>query len=355
MKRIRWIDTVRGIAILAVIVGHSLQQTDNGLLNQYIYAVHMPIFFILSGYLYREKGYKREFTNGLKNLVVPYAFTALMVIILGLLTPYSFHILKAQFPDFQSAIKGSLYGAGDVGKYAFFQNIQPIGAIWFLLAMFLAIQIFNVLMRITKDVYHREFVRFVFFSTCGVVGFEIGQVYLLPWSLNAAFLVQVFLYMGYLMKKWRLPYKISWLLLLISFGLWTVSASQGFLSVVTTRSPNMLVSIVGAFGGAVCLIQFGKWLSRFKKMGSFLQKCGHYSIIIFCFHLIDLDAFNVGGVLAARMNNSVGPNVAAIIVIVYHLIIPLMAMYTIKWVPIVRSIYLSREYPFLKRSIDNSK
>lgn len=40
-----WIDCARGIAILLVIVGH----TVSGVLSGAIYSFHMPLFFIFSG------------------------------------------------------------------------------------------------------------------------------------------------------------------------------------------------------------------------------------------------------------------------------------------------------------------
>lgn len=45
----RWIDTCCGIRILSVVLGHC-----NPPFRNLIYAFHMPLFFILSGYLYKE-------------------------------------------------------------------------------------------------------------------------------------------------------------------------------------------------------------------------------------------------------------------------------------------------------------
>ncbi|MGV3119497.1 acyltransferase family protein [Lactiplantibacillus argentoratensis] len=53
-KRIEWIDIARGITMISVVIGHSLYGYNNGLLSHFIYTFHMPIFFILTGYLYDE-------------------------------------------------------------------------------------------------------------------------------------------------------------------------------------------------------------------------------------------------------------------------------------------------------------
>lgn len=53
-KRIQWVDIVKGIkgiAILAMITGHSLTGAPGeNLLTLLIYSFHMPIFFIMSGF-----------------------------------------------------------------------------------------------------------------------------------------------------------------------------------------------------------------------------------------------------------------------------------------------------------------
>jgi fucose 4-O-acetylase-like acetyltransferase len=53
--RLPWIDICRGIAILLVVLGHALQFTvanfDENIAFRLIYAVHMPLFICISGYV----------------------------------------------------------------------------------------------------------------------------------------------------------------------------------------------------------------------------------------------------------------------------------------------------------------
>lgn len=48
-KRITWIDTVRGGAMICVVLGH----LGVGFINDIVYAFHMPVFFMLTGYMVR--------------------------------------------------------------------------------------------------------------------------------------------------------------------------------------------------------------------------------------------------------------------------------------------------------------
>ena len=75
-KRISWIDTAKGIGILFVVLGHYIQtlyvKSEGGQFTFYwIYSFHMPLFFFLSGLVYKHKKW-RSFLHGLlKNLLIP--------------------------------------------------------------------------------------------------------------------------------------------------------------------------------------------------------------------------------------------------------------------------------------------
>ncbi len=58
-QRIQWIDAVKGLLILSVILGHAIQETlkvrgigfEDNLWRNIIYSFHMPAFMAISGYL----------------------------------------------------------------------------------------------------------------------------------------------------------------------------------------------------------------------------------------------------------------------------------------------------------------
>ena len=77
-QRIGWIDVTKGIAILLVILGHSLVGLK---INDYIFAFHMPVFFITSGILFRPKSIPAVIKKNAQKLLIPYGITAVFVII----------------------------------------------------------------------------------------------------------------------------------------------------------------------------------------------------------------------------------------------------------------------------------
>lgn len=49
-NRIKFLDIAKGIAILAIIAGH----TGPDWVKQFVFTFHVPVFFIISGYFLKE-------------------------------------------------------------------------------------------------------------------------------------------------------------------------------------------------------------------------------------------------------------------------------------------------------------
>jgi len=58
-KRILYFDIAKGIAILAVIIGHLGGLPD--ILGRFIFSFHMPLFFLISGYFMKPMSMKGIF------------------------------------------------------------------------------------------------------------------------------------------------------------------------------------------------------------------------------------------------------------------------------------------------------
>lgn len=142
MKRIRFFDIAKGMAILAVILGHSAIEANLFMPHrtaQIIVAIcfsfHMPLFFILSGYFMHPER-KFRWAKESKQLLCTYAVTALCVLIgvtcMATLNHESRVLALRQWG------MAALYGSGDVSDLTLWPVDFRIGAIWFLLALFWA-------------------------------------------------------------------------------------------------------------------------------------------------------------------------------------------------------------------------
>lgn len=74
-RRLQYVDITKGIAIIAVIVGHvamsySSKSVFAWRVEAACFTFHMPLFFILSGYFLKPDKY--SFRRDVRHLIVPY-------------------------------------------------------------------------------------------------------------------------------------------------------------------------------------------------------------------------------------------------------------------------------------------
>jgi fucose 4-O-acetylase-like acetyltransferase len=84
-KRMPWIDALKGIGMLAVIAGHILPTPVHDL----VYTFHMPLFFFISGYLFRPKGIARTL-DLVRSLVLPTISSVILILLFFLVAPSFF-------------------------------------------------------------------------------------------------------------------------------------------------------------------------------------------------------------------------------------------------------------------------
>lgn len=140
-NRIASLDTAKGIAILAVILGHYFQEFSPDKMN-IVYCFHMPLFFLISGYcLSINKTFKDFAKSKIHRLLIPYAVTA---VIWGCLQTLKSFIKNGALDGVKQAIKciyAILYGGGQgQGSFYLTKSLEwkaigcEVGMLWFLLA-----------------------------------------------------------------------------------------------------------------------------------------------------------------------------------------------------------------------------
>ena len=86
-KRIEWVDIAKGIAILLVIIGHTVK--FGSLSRNIIFSFHMPLFFILSGYTFRPATNAKTFFKHLRknflHLILPCLGVSLFIVTYNIL------------------------------------------------------------------------------------------------------------------------------------------------------------------------------------------------------------------------------------------------------------------------------
>lgn len=91
------LDSVKTILIFMVVLGHTLQSRDVGILNSinvsikvFIFSFHMPLFIIISGYFFNTKASTKTFFKRLVEILASYVvFQAIRVVLSGNFGIYS--------------------------------------------------------------------------------------------------------------------------------------------------------------------------------------------------------------------------------------------------------------------------
>ena len=97
--RVLWVDILKGLLILLVILGHV---TSNVHIKNYISTFYMPCFFILSGWFMKKNGNVCTFVKKrIKSILFPYIFFSLIWIAFSFLKKF---IIESDFDIFKALI-----------------------------------------------------------------------------------------------------------------------------------------------------------------------------------------------------------------------------------------------------------
>ena len=196
-----YIDLCKAIGILLVILGHTYGIPD--LLYKIIYSFHMPLFFIISGFLYNEKKYSQYkllnfIIKRFKNYLIPYFAFGFINLFLQIL--WNIFILKENITlDF---ILHNLKGI--ILCYSDKSNMPNCSPIWFLMCLFVSSIIFFIILKYANSFSLYIFI-FCMFSSYFIYLFAN---YNIPWKISTSLMAVFFMYLGYIIRKYSIIDKI---------------------------------------------------------------------------------------------------------------------------------------------------
>ncbi len=289
-KRLHYVDIARGIAMFLIVLGHSisLNSTHSFPIYRIIYFINVPIFFVLSGYMFKIKE-RESFFDFIKKkflrIMLPYFFWAFLFLV-----PY--YIFGHDVAD-QLQPKSSFNILGQIGEI-FYGNgtnnsLQQNAPLWFLPALFTTEVLFYFIIHIIKN----RKMEIVIFAATLLIGFFctfFARKIYLPWGLNSALTIGCFFYFGYLLKKWQIIeqlkttrhsiYAIVICLLLcgivICFNVPTNVSWRGY------NYLNYFLTITSGFTSALAIILVSKLINKNKP----IENVGRNTMGILIFHKI---------------------------------------------------------------------
>ncbi len=194
-NRISWVDTLKAIGILSVILGHI--QTP---FTAFIFSWHMPLFFFIAGFFIKYDISSREFiTKDFKRLMIPYFIFSILALIIETLKRLS---INKENLDYFFELKG-------IFLYMDYPNLINTYAfvLWFLPALFLGRFLIHLLgKKIKSIVMQLLIVSFLFYSS-----FHLDLYFAIDNAFNSA----LFIFLGSIFYKLYKDEKILYTLILI--------------------------------------------------------------------------------------------------------------------------------------------
>ncbi len=271
-ERLNYIDIARGFGILLVVFSHS---GGEELFMPFVGGVFIPLFFILSGMTFVDRGQSlwEYAVRKLRRLLVPY-----LIFNLALLLFYR-HFSTMD-------VLGVLYSRYCLYPFHMEENIFFMNSgnapMWFLTALFTACLAFWALLRSGRYVWGM------------VVGYLLLTYILqflpilLPWSIDSAFLFALFIFIGTKLRSLNLAnIKGTYtLLLLVGYLFLCVFNGTPNLS-VRVYAHSFLWIILTAVIGTLLILRLSQYVEN-TFLNSLMADIGRHSLTIFCVQMVFL-------------------------------------------------------------------
>lgn len=332
-RREKAFDIAKGIGMLAVILGHMSIPAKMG---DFIFSFHMPLFFLINGYFFKKKEISniKYVMTKIKTLILPYIMTCILVILFSTFFQLRQGVeMTGILENAKSWLLASIYGSGTFTHFLKW-NFRIIGAIWFLLAMFWADVIFHFLLK-SKNPY-------VWGTILSLVGYFTAKRIWLPMSIQAGLSAIFFIQIGYFVKQKNLlkTYEENRQLFCLSVIFWSLAVIySGKLYMVGNNYGGGFLDVIGAVSATFLILKFSKFLeARCGKVAEVLSLYGKNSLIVLCFHLIELNTFPWSA-LSEKFSYSMG----VVIVFAGKVIWSAAMIYVVHKIVFLRKIYCGKQ------------
>lgn len=251
-KRLEWIDLAKGIGIILMVVGH--MPSIPSAVHNWIFSFHMPLFFFLSGYMFKKKKVKVCFRNSIKKYLEPYFIYSVLFIIVD-------YIFFKDVNAMKESIKRFLLGQGG------------FDVLWFFASMFWIQTIYNFIEEtIDDEKYARAAVIALSVVAYGFTILKIG----IAFKFSTSIVSILFFATGVEFKKVEAKWKWANLNSYIKMLIWlTVNVSclaiinragWSVLDINSQQYGNLLITYVAAISGILFIVYLSRILENCKIM-----------------------------------------------------------------------------------------
>lgn len=294
MKRDITIDTAKGIGIFLVVFGHlNLQEP----MQTIIYSFHIPLFFIISGMVFRRNKYgswKKFLVRRLHTLIYPYLLFALTT--LAFYTTVQF--LKSGFTRESVQFFIKYFIQVFIAQYSLIYG--PNTPMWFVPCLFLTECIYYHVSTIKNYVMRcGAIIIIVVFGWFTQSDFCHWDFSLLPWNISGACFALGFYAIGNIILQEKRPFLNEWyknlipvfkliLFLSLSILLYSLSMLNGHVSIGSRILQNGFVFYLTGIVGSALVFMLSERLTSIK----LLPFWGKNSFVIMATHFVFYNIFS---------------------------------------------------------------
>jgi acyltransferase len=318
--RSNWIDTLKGIGIILVVIGHLAANIYDDLVR-YIYSFHMPLFFFISGYLFNLNKYKevplKFLQKKVKTLLLPYlAFTVIS---------YDFYMIC----DFLLRVyQPAVYNENILGKGIYFNLINIFltqkelinTPLWFLLCLFTVEILFYLISRRFYRSQNNILYFIIFLSFIGYICSNYSPTHFL-WKLDVAFTAISFYAAGFFShknyNKLFLERRLYIFFILLILHLVSCFENQN-VNMISLRYGNYILFYISAFSGIYTYF----YLAQTIKSSKVLEYYGKNSLIILGTHYIIISLLKYTVIFSQKiLHININQNFVFVIMIISVLVL----------------------------------
>ena len=280
-ERIQWIDMAKAIAIILVIIGHTV--TFGTLPRNFIFSFHMPLFFILSGYTMHLAANKTDLVKHLKKNAIHLLGPAVVIAVISIFARWIMvggYSLESLWQLVKTTVNAYWWASG-VNVH----NHPGAGAVWFLFSLFWA----KAIMDTVSILFPGKKVDYIF-AFIGIGGVLLGtKGKWLPQNLDVTMTAILFLYLGMVWREWKTYIqKYETIIFIVAIGIWLYCLSFGlYIEMATRHYPYYATTILEALCGTFAVCSLCKALESNPRLRYVLSFIGMHTLLLFSIHCLD--------------------------------------------------------------------
>jgi len=260
IEKNRIVKVLASIVIVMLVLMQTITIQDHPIIYNFLTWLTWPALFFIAGYYANYKMDKSNILHIVKRYLVPYIITGFLIIVINKIVQVLqlSSWINTPFPSMKIGVVTMLYGNGWPTDTLIGHRDFGVGLLWVLLALF-----FSICIQLVVNKIPVQFIKIITSLILMVLGFYLGTKVQLPWSLNAALIMQPYVLLGKSFKtvstlNINAPVTICVGLL----SVWLVSVGSGPFELTLATTRYWFFGVITAILGLNMLIFTARYINK---------------------------------------------------------------------------------------------